>query len=86
MTNDEIIAEFNEADGPEFSEAATLAALMELSNEIVALSLYLGVELPEDLLESLDAEDCNNTEYADGLSGIVQYVRNQIGEIADGHD
>jgi len=86
MTNDEIIAEFNETDGPEFNEAATLAALMELSNEIVALSLYLGVELPEDLLESLDIEDCNNTEYADGLSGIVQYVRNQIGEIADGHD
>ncbi len=86
MTNDEIIAEFNEADGPEFREAAALAALMELSNEIVALSLYLGVELPEDLLESFDAEDCDNTEYADGLSGVVQYVRNQIGELGDGDD
>lgn len=78
MTNDEIIAEFN--------EAATLAALMELSNEIAALSLDLGVELPEDLLASVNIDDCDSADYTDGLSEIVQHVRDQIGERGDGDD
>jgi len=86
MNNDEIIAEFSEAEGPEFSEAATLAALMELSNEIAALSLDLGVELPEDLLASVNKDDCDSADYADGLSEIVQHVRDQIGELGDGDD
>lgn len=78
MTNDEIIEEHNaaaEAGDPDFREAATLAALMELSTEVVALAMDLGVPMTEELLDSVDddATDC-----ADGLTAIIRHVRGEL--------
>jgi len=78
MTNDEIITEHNaaaEAGDPDFREAATLAAITELSTEVVALAMDLGVPLTEELLDSVDgdAADC-----ADGLTAIIRHVRGEL--------
>jgi hypothetical protein len=78
MTNDEIIAEHNaaaEAGDTDFREAATLAALMELSTEVVALAMDLGVPLTEELMDSVDGDA---TDCADGLTAIIRHVRGEL--------
>lgn len=79
MDNEEIIAEINaaaEADDPEFREVCTLASLVELSDEIAALALDLGAELPEWLMEGVDDGDA--TDYTDALTVILRHIRGQI--------
>ncbi|MEX0385862.1 hypothetical protein [Spiribacter onubensis] len=75
MTNDEIIAELNaaaEADDSEFREACTLAALTEMSVEVVALAMDIGVPLTEEILDSVDGDA---TDCADGITAIIRHVR-----------
>lgn len=84
MTDDEIIAELNEAaeaDDPDFREACTLAALTELSTEVVALAMDLGVPLTEALIDSVDGDP---TDCADGLTAIIRHVRGEL-ELRSNH-
>lgn len=80
MESAEIIAELNaaaEADDPEFREACTIAALSELSGEIAALALDLGVELPDTLAGEPDSD--HPADSADALTELLRYVRVEMG-------
>ena len=55
------------------SDAETLAALMEIANELAALSLDLGIEPPEP------GEDVESAaEYADGLAEVIRHMRHGL--------
>jgi len=85
MTNDDIIAEFNEADGPEFREAATLASLMDLANDIVGLALDFDVD-PEAFAKQIERDTTDPSEYADVLRVALRTVREQIRGTSGGSD